>query len=180
MSLAYPALVLNADFTPVSVFPLSVWSFEHTMRKTLTGKVSVIETHDAVLRGQNYEYRPPSVVALKRYVHKAPMAKFNRVNIFVRDGFQCQYCAKKFSARELTFDHVIPRAAGGTTCWTNIATACISCNARKGHRTDIKPIRKPRQPTIYELAKLQPPDISRLHQNAMDYLYWMTPLNEDE
>jgi 5-methylcytosine-specific restriction endonuclease McrA len=36
---------------------------------------------------------------------------------------------------ELTYDHVVPRAQGGITSWTNVVTCCIPCNARKGNRT---------------------------------------------
>ena len=35
MTSAYPALLLNADFSPISTFPLSVWDFGRTMRNVL-------------------------------------------------------------------------------------------------------------------------------------------------
>ena len=70
MTSAYPALVLNADFTPLRTFPLSVWDFARTMRNTLKDRVIVLETYDTVLRSPNLEYTPPSVVALKRFIHR--------------------------------------------------------------------------------------------------------------
>ncbi len=43
----------------------------------------------------------------------------------------CHYCEKKFSARELTMDHVVPLARGGTSAPGNIVPACRSCNQEK-------------------------------------------------
>jgi 5-methylcytosine-specific restriction endonuclease McrA len=75
----------------------------------------------------------PSVIRLNRYVN-APYKGVNltRQNIFKRDNFECQYCGTK---RELTIDHVTPRARGGKDTWTNLVTACKRCNAKKGNHT---------------------------------------------
>ena len=67
-------------------------------------------------------------------VRKRRGIRFSRANVYQRDGYRCQYCRQKFSARELSYDHVVPRAAGGRTCWENIVTACRPCNTRKGSR----------------------------------------------
>lgn len=61
--------------------------------------------------------------------------KFNRRNIFARDGNRCQYCGKKFPTTELSLDHVIPRSRGGGSTWENIVCCCLKCNIRKGGRT---------------------------------------------
>lgn len=55
--------------------------------------------------------------------------------VFARDRFRCQYCGGRFSISELTRDHVIPRAQGGTTIWENVTTACKDCNHKKADRT---------------------------------------------
>src|SRR3546814_5336217 len=65
----------------------------------------------------------PSVIALRQYVKPSEYPAFTRFNLFLRDKFACQYCG---DPRELTFDHVIPRAQGGRTTWENVATACRS------------------------------------------------------
>ena len=57
----------------------------------------------------------------------------NRKNLLQRDNYCCQYCA--YSGDQLSIDHVIPRSRGGEDIWENVATACISCNIRKGNRT---------------------------------------------
>jgi 5-methylcytosine-specific restriction endonuclease McrA len=76
--------------------------------------------------------------------------KLNRRNIYARDGNRCQYCGGRFSTKELTLDHVIPRVQGGDNSWMNLVCACVKCNARKGGRTpaqaSLRLIRKPYKP----------------------------------
>jgi len=76
--------------------------------------------------------------------------KLNRRNIYARDGNRCQYCGARFSTRELTLDHIVPRVQGGENSWVNLVCACVKCNARKGGRTPdeahMKLIRRPVKP----------------------------------
>lgn len=76
--------------------------------------------------------------------------KLNRRNIYARDGSRCQYCGNRFSTKELTLDHVVPRVQGGENSWTNLVCACVRCNARKGGRTPeqarMKLVRRPAKP----------------------------------
>ena len=99
---------------------------------------------------------------------------FTRFNLFLRDRFVCQYCG---DPRELTFDHVVPRAQGGRTTWENVATACAPCNLRKGGRTPAEAHmnlnRRPFRPTSWQLqehGRSFPPGY--LHDSWRDYLYW--------
>lgn len=176
----YPALVLNADFQPVSVFPLSTWGFERTMRNVLKGRIIELEHYDKEFHSANFTYRPPSVVALKTYVNKPKRVAFSRLNIFLRDNFTCQYCGNRFHADELTFDHVTPRALGGKTNFENIVSACVPCNTSKGHKTHMKPMTMPRAPSIYELAKAKTPSTKGLHKTWIDYLYWSGVLEQED
>lgn len=171
----YPALVLNADFNPISVFPLSTWGFERTLRNVMKGRITVLEEYDVTLRSPTFEYRPPSVIALKQYVNKPKRIVFSRLNIFLRDKYCCQYCGKQFTTNELTFDHVVPRALGGKTEYSNIVSACVSCNTRKGSKQDMKPINYPREPKISELATSLN-SREKLHESWLSYLYWNLPL----
>lgn len=176
-ALQYPALVLNADFTPVSVAPLSTWDFERTLRKVLKDRVLVVAEYDVELRSEKIVYKPPSVVALKTYVKKPKKVAFNRYNIFLRDNFCCQYCGGQFSASELTFDHVIPRSKGGKTSFTNIVSACVPCNTLKGSKL-LLPKVKPFEPTAEQLTrKIHQAD--KLHHTWLDYLYWSGALEQN-
>ena len=88
---------------------------------------------DDFIRTIHFEIQVPRVIRLLTY-DRLPRTKvkFNRRNIFARDGNRCQYCGKRFPTGELSLDHVMPRSRGGGTDWENIVCACVRCNVRKG------------------------------------------------
>jgi 5-methylcytosine-specific restriction endonuclease McrA len=176
-----PALVLNADFRPLSYFPLSLWSWQETVKAVCLDRVNIISHYDRVVRSPSFEMRLPSVISLKEYIPTARRPAFTRFNVFLRDRFTCQYCGEDFPSHELTFDHVIPRSRGGRTVWENVVTACSSCNLLKGNRlpreSGMYPRLTPRQPTtltLQENGRAFPPNF--LHQSWRDFLYWDTEL----
>lgn len=174
---ANPALVLNADFRPLSQFPLSLLSWQDAVRAVFQEKVAVVAEYDRTIRSPSVAMKLPSVVALKDYVPMKQHVAFTRLNLFLRDGFRCQYCGEPFPSHALTFEHVVPRAKGGATSWENVVAACALCNAKKGDRTDMRPLRTPRRPTPYELfaaRRLYPP--RHLHASWLDFLYWDSEL----
>lgn len=68
---------------------------------------------------------------LKREREKArELRQTNWWRTLVSKGL-CHYCGKKFKASELTMDHVIPLARGGTSTRGNCVPACKACNASK-------------------------------------------------
>jgi len=176
-----PALVLNADYRPLSYFPLSLWSWQEAVKAIFRDSVTVLYEYERVVRSPNQEIRLPSVLVLKEYVHTARRPAFTRFNVFLRDEFRCQYCTGHFKAKDLTFDHVIPRSRGGRTSWDNIVAACQACNTKKGNRMprecSMHPWTEPMQPTIYELqenGRKFPPNF--LHESWGDFLYWDSEL----
>jgi hypothetical protein len=54
----------------------------------------------------------------------------------------CHYCSRKFAAKELTMDHVVPLARGGTSTQGNIVPACRECNRDKKLGTPVEEILK--------------------------------------
>ena len=167
-----PALVLNADFQPLSYFPLSLFNWEDAVRAVVKGTHAVVAEYDQIVRSPSTTMRLPSVIALRDYVKPPARVAFTRFNVFLRDHFKCQYCGEKHRASDLTFDHVLPRAAGGVTQWANIVAACSPCNTKKDKRI-VKPQRAPFEPTVHQLraaSKLFPPNF--MHETWLDYLYW--------
>ena len=168
-----PALVLNADYTPLSYYPLSLWPWQTAIKAVFLERVDIIASYDRQVHSPSLDMKVPSVIALRQYVRPSEFPAFTRFNLFLRDRFACQYCG---DGRHLTFDHVIPRRLGGRTSWENIATACAPCNMRKGGRTPkqagmklVQPIR-PTSWQLQERGRAFPPNY--LHETWRDWLYW--------
>lgn len=176
-----PTLLLNADYQPLSVFPLSTIGWQEAVRRVLDETANVVAVYDdLVVRSPTFQMQVPSVLSLKRYVEtKAP--SFTRYNVFLRDGFRCQYCGQRFHASELTFDHLHPRSKGGKTNWENIVSACMKCNLKKADKSlkesGLELRKMPFKPSRYDLEKSGkdfPPKY--LHETWRDYLYWDTEI----
>ena len=169
-----PALVLNADFRPLSYYPLSLWCWQDAVKSVFLERVSIVSNYERKIRSPSFEMNLPSVIALKNFIKPSTHPNFTRFNVFLRDKFSCQYCGSK---NELTFDHLLPRSRGGKTNWDNVVTACSSCNVQKGGRllasSGMTLKHKPYQPSTEDLhknGKNFPPNF--LHKSWMDYLYW--------
>jgi 5-methylcytosine-specific restriction endonuclease McrA len=176
---ACPALVLNADYRPLSYYPLSLWSWQDAVKAIFLDRVNVVALYDRAIRSPSAEFRLPSVVSLKTYVKPSRNPAFTRFNVFLRDRFACQYCGAR---EDLTFDHLVPRSRGGTTTWENVVTACSPCNLAKGNRmpgeSGLRPRQPPFRPTVHHLhdnGRHFPPNY--LHQSWLDYLYWDAELD---
>jgi 5-methylcytosine-specific restriction endonuclease McrA len=169
-----PALVLNADYRPLSYYPLSLWCWQDAIKSVFLDRVTIVSNYDRLIRSPSVNIKLPSVIALKSFISQKSNPNFTRFNVFLRDKFSCQYCGSK---TELTFDHLLPRSRGGKTNWDNVVTACSSCNVKKGGRLlNISGMilnQTPFQPTTEDLhknGKNFPPNF--LHKSWMDYLYW--------
>tara|TARA_Y100001978_G_C23450263_1_gene317350 strand:- start:2 stop:586 length:585 start_codon:yes stop_codon:yes gene_type:complete len=180
-----PVLVLNADYRPLSYFPLSLWSWQDTVKAVFLERVNVLSEYEHKIRSPSFEMRLPSVIALKEFVLQSRRPAFTRFNVFLRDRFSCQYCGNKFPTQELTFDHLVPRSRGGTTNWKNVVTACSRCNLKKGNHlpeaVNMHPKNKARIPSNYELqekGRAFPPN--HLHESWRDFLYWDSELEEGD
>ncbi len=176
-----PTLVLNADYRPLSYFPLSLWSWQEAVKAVFLDRVNIVSEYDRMIHSPSFQMKVPSVIALKEYVQPRSQPAFTRFNVFLRDKWTCQYCGCRHRTQDLTFDHVIPKSRGGGTTWENILTACQSCNLLKGNYLPTEcrmfPLHPPYQPTNMQLqmnGRAYPPNF--LHESWGDYLYWDTEL----
>jgi 5-methylcytosine-specific restriction endonuclease McrA len=123
-------LVLNADYTPMSVTTLG-----RGFKLVFKGKAEVVvsDRDNPFIYSPSKAFNRPSVIRLKKYIvfpyRKVPMT---RQNIYKRDGFKCGYCS---NGKNLTLDHIFPRSRGGQNSWKNLVTCCFDCNSRKGDKT---------------------------------------------
>ncbi|MEM7177539.1 MAG: HNH endonuclease [Pseudomonadota bacterium] len=175
----HPALVLNADYRPLSYFPLSLWPWQEAVKATFLDRVSIVAEYEVEVHSPSIAMKLPSVVVLRDYVKPARYPAFTRFNLFLRDGFTCQYCG---ATGEMTFDHVIPRSRGGRTTWENVVASCSKCNLRKANMTvrqaGMSLSRPPRRPDAAELqnkGRRFPPN--HLHESWLDFLYWDAELD---
>lgn len=138
-------------------FPLQVLRWEDAIKMMYEGTADVVVSYDEDVRSPSVTWKMPAVLRLRKLDrHRMKNGvKFSRQNVYARDDFRCQYCGLKFVARELSYDHVVPKSAGGRRTWTNIVTACKPCNLRKADRTcddaGMWPLRLPVQPASLPL-----------------------------
>ena len=136
-------LLLNVDYSPISIISWKramVWHFKYEANNNYGIEIIDFYKNDHINGTHNKKFPIPAVTKTKRYfkVHSDNIV-FSRKNIFTRDEWRCQYCGKKYEHKYLTYDHIIPkskwRLSTSPTNWTNIITACVSCNNKKGNRT---------------------------------------------
>ena len=122
-------LLLNQDYSP-----LSICSMQKAFILVFLKKAElIIPIEEEMIRTVNRSFSMPAVIRLNRYINLPYRGVvLTRQNIFKRDSHNCQYCG---TGRNLTLDHVIPKARGGKSTWNNLITACQECNARKGDAT---------------------------------------------
>ena len=95
MNIYFKTLVLNADYKPLSYFPLSVWDWKDTIKAVFLEKVSVVSEYNEIARSPSLSIKIPSVIALKQFVVCSKKPAFTRFNVFLRDEFKCQYCSSE-------------------------------------------------------------------------------------
>lgn len=147
-------LLLNSTYEPLRII-----SWQRAVTMHYLGKVEVLRSYEQMLRSVSTRLQAPAVVRLFQFVrrHRARIS-FSRRNVFLRDGYRCQYCGVSLPLSELTTDHVIPRSLGGATTWDNVVTACSPCNLHKGGRTPSQArmtlYRRPARPTHLPALRL--------------------------
>jgi 5-methylcytosine-specific restriction endonuclease McrA len=148
-SLQKPVLVLNKNWQPVHVATVAralILLWKDAARVVDAADYQTFSWDDwsrlrprdgdPFMSAVNCRLRVPEVITLTAYDRVPRRAvTFSRRNIFKRDRFQCQYCGVNPGAEELTIDHVVPRARGGVSSWTNCVLACVECNKQKADRT---------------------------------------------
>lgn len=143
-----PVLVLNRNYAPVRVTrarralmmlylgaakaldaKCEAYDFPHWRQLAPIDGYELIGTSSGVVC-------IPRLLLLSRY-GRVPNTtiRLSRRNVYLRDDFTCQYCARRMPSRELNLDHVTPRSQGGKATWENLVTSCRRCNFNKGNAT---------------------------------------------
>lgn len=151
-------LALNASYEPLTLVPL-----RRALRLVIDGKAEIVEAEAGeAIRSERLVVPKPAIIRLVRFVHVPRRFRRQVTNtfLFARDDYRCQYCHRiqpEFRHREcLTRDHLVPLSRGGTNLWTNVVTACSTCNTRKGNHLPeecgMHPLHPPAEPHFVHLA----------------------------
>ncbi|MGB2358584.1 MAG: HNH endonuclease, partial [Paracoccaceae bacterium] len=80
----HPALVLNADYRPLSYYPLSLWCWQDAVKAAFMDRVDIVAEYDQYVHSPTTRIKIPSVVVLKDYVKPQKRVAFTRFNLFLR------------------------------------------------------------------------------------------------
>ncbi len=136
-------LLLNSDYTPLAIISWKralIWSIRYENNRRYGIEIIDFFKNDYIRGVNDKKYPIPAVAKTIRYFKiNTQEITFSRKNIYIRDNYTCQYCNKKYEYNMLTYDHVIPKSkwndGSSPTNWTNIVTACVGCNRKKGNKT---------------------------------------------
>lgn len=164
-------LLLNSNYEPISILPLSIINWQHAIKLMFLDRITVLESYEQhVARSSHLTINYPAVAVTKNYFNPRRNVRFSRHNVYLRDLYQCQYCGDTFDHKDLTLDHVVPRASGGKMNWENAVTACHNCNHKKGTKL-WRPLRMPYKPDYYQLVnKWKSRSITIEHPSWYEYL----------
>ena len=76
----HPALVLNADYRPLSYYPLSLWCWQDAVKAAYMERVDIVAQYDKFVHSPTIKIKIPSVVVLKDYVKPQKSVAFTRFN----------------------------------------------------------------------------------------------------
>ncbi len=151
-------LTLNASFEPLTLVPV-----RRALRLVIEGKAELVEAdgHRPV-RSERLSVPRPHVIRLVKFVHVPRKFRRQVTNtfLFARDHYTCQFCGRherELGFREcLTRDHLVPLSRGGANAWSNVVTACSSCNTRKGNllvtESPLRLLTQPHEPHFVHLT----------------------------
>jgi 5-methylcytosine-specific restriction endonuclease McrA len=178
-------LVLDVGYRPIAC---TTW--RTAIVWVLDRVVDVVDEYpDRTIRTPSWRVQMPSIVRFLKPIPRHHAIRFSRQNVYARDRGRCQYCGARVARESWTYDHVVPRAQGGKTCWENVVVACMPCNQRKGGRTPEQarmalacaPVKPKRLPDVAAFAMRHH---SAIPASWRDYLrsavYWDGELEHDD
>lgn len=172
-------LVLDQGYQPHRIV-----SWQRAVHMIFDGKVEVVEEYDEDIRSVYITIKMPAVVRLLGRITRRRAVKFSRINVATRDDFRCQYCGTKLPLKQLTYDHITPRAQGGKTNWTNIVMACYPCNEGKGNRTPaqarMRLLKEPLKPKTLPVIRFRIDPAASIPEAWMNWTYWHGQLDEED
>lgn len=162
-------LLIDKNYMALLIIP-----WQKAAKLLVKGKAEPVQsTNSIVVATGEGSFSVPSIIRLLVTIpwraHKSRM-KFSRRNVMIRDNYLCVYCGIKLGKQGGTIDHVVPRARGGQSTYTNCVASCKSCNNKKADKrldeTDFILKEKPRRPSFITLYKYHLRDYSPEEWNS--------------
>jgi len=93
---ALRTLVLNADYRPLSTYPLSIIAVQDALSAIRRERVDVVEAWPgAFFRSPSTKIAVPKIVVLRHYAPVSGEPKFCRRSILLRVRFKCRNTARQ-------------------------------------------------------------------------------------
>jgi 5-methylcytosine-specific restriction endonuclease McrA len=137
--------------------PLGIIGWQKAINLVIQEKAEILKPGEQFVSSISIKFNVPRVLRLFRRGYHKYKASFSKRSVFMRDRGACAYCNIQMSYKAATIDHVVPRCQGGTNSWTNVVTACQTCNGKKAGRTPpqagMRLLYQPYVPSRMELIK---------------------------
>src|SRR5256885_3609784 len=78
----WPVLVLNADFRPLSYYPLSLWSWQDAIKAAFLDRVHIVEHYHPAGPRPSFQIQPPGAVALEAFVKPTTHPALTPLHVF--------------------------------------------------------------------------------------------------
>lgn len=125
-----PALVLNADYTPLSYYPLSIWPWQTAVKAVFLERVDIVSHYEREVRAR----RHGDQAAVGDCA--APICEAVGAPAFTASICSCAIASAVNIAAASTISRTVMSCrAQGRADDGNVSTACAPCNLRKGGRT---------------------------------------------
>jgi 5-methylcytosine-specific restriction endonuclease McrA len=157
-------LVLNKNFMPHSVFPLSTINATKAIHGYFLGKNNIVHCYDRpILTPSRTDLYWPSVIVTRNAQKFISKVKMTDDTLYYREGGLCFWCdipltTKDKQTNSITQDHVVPKSKGGEAKWENIVASCAACNAMKRDALPIgrwKPKKRIFEPSFYQMMEIR-------------------------
>ena len=170
-----PALVLNADYRPLSYYPLSLWSWQDAIKAVFLDRVNIVAEYEHSVSSPSFSMRLPSVVSLKTYVKPSRHPGLHPLQRVPARPFPVPVL-RHAGGSDLRPCRPAPLRRGddlGKRRRRLLALQSAQGRPLMPAQAKMWPLQKPFQPTVHDLhnnGRLFPPNY--LHESWMDYLYW--------
>ncbi|MEA3458160.1 MAG: HNH endonuclease [Candidatus Thermoplasmatota archaeon] len=151
-------VVLNADYQYINNI-----SWQKAVCLLYKDKAETVKKSDKTIYNESKtaSFVIPVVIRLVKYIKQVYQnaIPYSKRGVFTRDHYICQYCGEELYQSNATIDHIVPKAKGGKTSWTNCTTSCKRCNNIKGDRDlhdtpfNLKSI--PKRPKVSDYIRLK-------------------------